>query len=111
MTSSKTYEGPIDPAAKTALEELQSPGEPNLYEQVVEAFLEGSENYLELLSTDPSPDKINGIAHSWKSSSATLGALALSELCAELEAHPDRLHLVPQLAIEYKKVKTALNTP
>ena len=111
MKTQKTYQGPIDPSAKTALQELQTPGEPDLWASVVEAYLEGSESFLNILLTQSDLTKLSDLGHSWKSSSATVGAVELAELCQELESHPERRELVQAIENEYKKVKIALKTP
>jgi HPt (histidine-containing phosphotransfer) domain-containing protein len=67
---------------------MQRPGGPNLLQRVVELYMESAPTLLETLRgalESRDPEALAGAAHSLKSSSANVGAVHLSALCAELE--------------------------
>jgi HPt (histidine-containing phosphotransfer) domain-containing protein len=63
---------------------------------------------------DGDNNRVERVAHTLKSSSATFGAMALSAMCYELEtaAHqnqlPDATTQIAQIEAEYERVKVAL---
>ncbi|MBD2168288.1 response regulator [Calothrix membranacea FACHB-236] len=84
--------------------------------EIIDCYLEDSPHILEQIReavTQGDAPTIHRLAHSWKSSSAYLGARNLTELCREIEAialseisHlPERLY---QLETEFERVKAAL---
>jgi CheY-like chemotaxis protein len=100
-----------------ALKELQIEGEPDFIKKVVTTFLAGGDEqiaHLEAALTRNNIEDIRFIAHRFKSSSANVGAMQLSEYSRQLEA--DCKHhagksaktLVPVLVAEYKRAKTIL---
>lgn len=114
----KTYLGPIDPEARMELEELQQPGEENLYQAILTVYLRDSAIRVKMLN-DYASEKNNGsidpvkIAHSWKSSSYSVGAKQLSDFCAQLEGlapsqRDEQIILIEKIKNEYHLVKTAL---
>jgi len=80
----------LDPEAIRRLRELDPSGENKLLERVVTAFSTSLDRLLPDLararSTSP-PDlaAIRNVSHTLKSSSASLGATALSQRCADIE--------------------------
>jgi len=81
----------LDPEAIRRLRELDPSGDNKLLERVVTAFSTSLDRLLPDLararSTSP-PDlaAIRNVSHTLKSSSASLGATALSQRCADIEA-------------------------
>lgn len=79
----------LDAAALQRLRELDPKGENQLLERVLKAF-EASVSRLvpQLLQARAAVDlgAIRHVAHTLKSSSASIGALALSQMCADIEA-------------------------
>ncbi|MFZ2652973.1 MAG: Hpt domain-containing protein [Burkholderiaceae bacterium] len=79
----------LDAAALAGLRELDPQGRNGLIERVVKAFQESLARLLpQLLAAGSASDAkgVRHVAHTLKSSSASIGALRLSRLCAELEA-------------------------
>lgn len=82
---------PLDPETIRRLRELDPSGENKLLERVVAAFASSLERLLPELararaSTPPDLLAVRQVSHTLKSSSASLGALALSARCAQIEA-------------------------
>ncbi len=78
----------LDPSALARLRILEKPGEPSIVEQICSVFLEKSADYIENMKNaweDGDMESLFRHAHSLKSSSASLGAMVLSEKCRELE--------------------------
>ena len=79
----------LDAAALQRLRELDPKGQNQLLERVLKAF-ETSVTRLvpQLLQARTAADSgaIRHVAHTLKSSSASIGALALSQMCADIEA-------------------------
>ncbi|MCF8205810.1 MAG: Hpt domain-containing protein [Methylotenera sp.] len=81
----------LDPEAIRRLRELDPSGGNKLLERVVNAFSNSLERLLPDLSraregAEPDLTVIRHVTHTLKSSSASLGALALSARCADIEA-------------------------
>jgi two-component system sensor histidine kinase/response regulator len=79
----------LDEGALDRLRELDPTGENHLMERVVNAFESSIGRLVPQLQEAQRSREISGIrhvAHTLKSSSASIGALKLSKLCAELEA-------------------------
>jgi len=78
----------IDPRALEAISALQRPGKPDLLARVVQLFksesLKAIAAILEGLDTEDL-QSVRNAAHTLKSSSAYVGAKALSERCRDLE--------------------------
>ncbi|AHI06232.1 hypothetical protein BDW_08660 [Bdellovibrio bacteriovorus W] len=106
--SHRDYPGPINPAAKEALEFLVTPDNPHLYQDLIRSYLKISDELAESLQKSHVPDTYRKIAHTWRSSSLSLGAEDLAALCKDLESNPENSDLIPLILIEYAKVKTAL---
>ena len=79
----------LDDAALQRLRELDPTGKNHLLERVMAAFessaLRMSAQLVEARKTDH-VESIRLVAHTLKSSAASIGALELSRLCAEIEA-------------------------
>jgi HPt (histidine-containing phosphotransfer) domain-containing protein len=79
---------PIDAAAMETIQALESNGSPGLVARLIETYLRSSPELIDSMRQAVSSDDAETIertAHSLKSSSATLGAVELAELCKELE--------------------------
>ena len=79
----------LDPDALLRLRELDPSGTSRLLERVVNAFHGSSARLLlQLAAARDGPDLavVRHVAHTLKSSSASVGAVKLSGLCAEMEA-------------------------
>jgi HPt (histidine-containing phosphotransfer) domain-containing protein len=79
----------LDAQALQRLRELDPDGQNQLLERVLRAFDSSARRLALQLSESRLRDDLAGIrhvAHTLKSSSASVGALALSRLCAEIEA-------------------------
>lgn len=109
----------LDDAALRKLRELDPRGESKLIARVVKAFDGSATRLLAQLNEAHGAGDLNGVrqvAHTLKSSSASVGALRLSSLCAEVETmarqggmpgFDERIH---EMAIEIPKVQVALRT-
>jgi len=78
----------LDAAALARLAELDPQGSAGLVQRVLTAYanaLERSGQELLLLRQPVQPEPLRHLAHTLKSSSASVGALALSALCAQVE--------------------------
>ncbi|OPX93357.1 MAG: Autoinducer 2 sensor kinase/phosphatase LuxQ [Syntrophorhabdus sp. PtaB.Bin006] len=79
----------IDRATIDVISTLQQPGTPDLVHRMISVYLDDSEKKLQELRRGVRASQaslIHEIAHSLKSASATIGALALAALLKELEA-------------------------
>ncbi|MEM6296108.1 MAG: Hpt domain-containing protein [Myxococcota bacterium] len=78
---------PIDQDTREMLEEL-SDGTSSFFDEVLETFMSDVDGALERLNAAYASDDRKGVrfhAHRFRSASASIGALVLSEHCAELE--------------------------
>lgn len=109
----------LDPQALARLRELDPTGSSRLLERVVKAFNKSVEGLLpQLLAAQATADMagIRHVAHTLKSSSASLGAVKLSALCADLElmAKDGRTRgmdeMIPALVTEVHAVLEALKS-
>jgi len=74
--------------ALDSIRALQKPNKPNLLEKIVRFYLGDAPRLMKLMSDAVSGqdfDALQSSAHALKSSSANLGALALAQLCKEME--------------------------
>lgn len=79
----------LDPVALARLRELDPTGENKLVERVLKAFQTSAARLMpQLQAAREANDRttVRLVAHTLKSSSASIGALTLSQLCGELEA-------------------------
>ncbi len=98
--------------------EMIGPDEPDLMVELIDTYLEESRILVETLLQPQREDNQEArlrAAHSLKSSSASLGALHLSRLCADLEAYLrgrigelDEERQVQQIVAERERVVLAL---
>ncbi|WP_418316565.1 Hpt domain-containing protein [Piscinibacter sakaiensis] len=78
----------LDPESLQRLRELDPRGDARLLEKVIDAFCSSTARLLPQLREAAAAANLGGVrhvAHTLKSSSASLGALQLSRLCADLE--------------------------
>jgi HPt (histidine-containing phosphotransfer) domain-containing protein len=115
MTEKAKVEGVLDPAALENLREMMG-GDAELSE-LIDTFLEDAPQLLADMHQAVEQGDAAGLrlaAHSLKSNSADFGAMALSNLCRELEGMgkagklDGAAGLVRQAAAEYEQVKAAL---
>ncbi len=109
----------LDAGALAGLRELDPQGRNGLLERVVKAFQDSLARLAPQLRSAMAAGEVKGIrhvAHTLKSSSASIGALRLAALCAELEAavRSDALDglqaRVDGVCTEIENVKPALET-
>jgi histidine phosphotransfer protein HptB len=104
----------LDPEAIRRLRELDPSGGNKLLERVVNAFSNSLERLLPDLSraregAEPDLTVIRHVTHTLKSSSASLGALALSARCADIEAMARGLNeQLDAMLQDIQQVRTAL---
>jgi histidine phosphotransfer protein HptB len=85
----KSLPEPLDPQALARLRELDPDGRQGVLVRVLEAFdssLARMSVQLQAELDGGDPGVVAGIAHTLKSSSASVGALALSRTCADVES-------------------------
>jgi len=108
----------VDRSVLRALRDLQMEGKPDIRKKVIQAYLSSSLPLLAQLreaAASNDQEALQNAAHSLKSSSATVGALKLSELCRELEmsCRENRLEhaedKVSAIGLEFLQVKKALH--
>jgi HPt (histidine-containing phosphotransfer) domain-containing protein len=106
----------LDPQALSRLRELDPDGRHGVVRRVLQAF-EGSLSrmctvlHAQAGTDTPEPSVISGIAHTLKSSSASVGALALARTCAEVERairEQPGCELTPEIAKLLVDSQTAL---
>ncbi|KJH69991.1 hypothetical protein UH38_20865 [Aliterella atlantica CENA595] len=107
----------LDAKALQALQAMFGKNADSVVNEMIDCYLEESPQYLSAIAqalTDNDAAKLHYASHTLKSSSATLGAIKLSNLCKELETlsrngHTrDGLSQLNQLEAQYQQVKTAL---
>ncbi len=77
----------LDAQALARLRELDPDGRAGVVRRVLEAYQGSLRRGLEQLGAVPSPpaEAVAALAHTLKSSSASVGALALAQVCSEVE--------------------------
>lgn len=79
----------LDQKALDNLRAIQRPGGPSVLKRVIEMYLQSTPTLLQALRDAATgrndPEAMRHAAHSLKSSSASIGATALAELCRDLE--------------------------
>ena len=118
---SDTHSSSLDAEALQRLRDLDPTGKNRLIERVLGAFHSSSTRLAAQLEQARASGDVAGIqhvAHTLKSSSASIGALALARLCAEIEASiradatagmPARLQLLDdELKLVLQAVQTTL---
>jgi HPt (histidine-containing phosphotransfer) domain-containing protein len=108
---------PIDPAAFENLREAMGEDDPDALRDVIEIFLDNTHTLLGEMrqaAARRDTETLRRLAHSLKSSSASVGALTLSDYCAAIEARcrahvlDDIDHLLILSEAEQGRVKEAL---
>ena len=103
----------LDAGALARLSELDPTGNGTLVQRVLTTYgasLERTRQELMLARSPMQPDTLRHLAHTLKSSSASVGALALSALCAQVEQHlrtaqPDDIGpLLDAMLVEMQRV-------
>jgi len=107
----------IDPTILQELKEMMGEESPEFLAEVIDSYLEDTPHLLQAIQTAVTQADAKGLeqaAHTLKSSSATLGAITLSELSKKLEAMgrtgtiEGGVERASQLEAEYVRVKAAL---
>lgn len=86
--SSITKSSSLDSSALDNIRKLQREGSPNILAKIINLYLKNAPPMLEKLqeaTATGNAELLRGTAHSLKSSSANLGATAVTDLCRELE--------------------------
>src|SRR6185436_12539649 len=109
----------LDAAALARLSELDPTGNGTLVQRVLATYatsLERTRNELVRARQPLQPETLRHLAHTLKSSSASVGALALSALCAQVEQHVraqpagDIGTLLDAMQAEMQRVASAVQT-
>jgi len=82
--------GVLDPGSLAELRSLDPGGQGRLVERVLATYQTSMARLVEQMTRvrqDSDWDQVARVAHTLKSSSASVGALSLSSLCAEIERH------------------------
>ncbi len=108
---------PVDQSVLAGLRELQEEGEPDILAELCELFLEDVPTQLEALreaAEGGDASSVEQVAHTLKGSCGNMGALKMSNICAELQdiGHSEELSraivLVERLGAEFGQVRPAL---
>jgi len=111
-------QNPIDYKALEQIYALQKNGSPDLLKKVIDMFLRDAPERIATIRDavmSGNATTIQRTAHSLKSSSATVGAMALSSLCKELESMggtntvDHAPELLSRVEAEYRAVEAALH--
>ncbi len=107
----------IDQNVIENLKKLQRPGMPNLLHRVIDIFISESaekEQLIDKAVQENNAEELAFIAHALKSSSANLGAIQFSKVCAEVEQVgkagdiTKATDLMQTFKTEYKQAQQAL---
>lgn len=119
QTNPDTIMTKLDPKAINDLKEMMGEEDfPAVFSELVATYLQDSPNLIEKIKeglTAKDCDTIKLNAHSLKSSSASLGATTLSELCKQLELLMTEKNLekapplIEKIIAEYEEVKKAIH--
>jgi PAS domain S-box-containing protein len=113
----QTAQCPIDLKALDNIRALQREGAPDMVSKVIDIYLKESPKFLQTLQEALSAQDATALqkaAHSFKSSSANVGAVGLSQLCKDMEAmgrenKTDNAEpLLSEIQAEYETVQAAL---
>ena len=86
-----TPQAALDVKALDNIRALQRPGAPNLLEKIIALYLEDAPKLLQAMRDAAGAGDASALqraAHTFKSSSANLGAVQLADLCGKLEHQP-----------------------
>ena len=109
----------LDAACLERLHELDPSGQGGLVARVMRTYVQSLAKLLDQLAlarTTGDPAALRHVAHTLKSSSASVGALALSELCGEVErglrdgGTPPQAAQIDAMAREGERVLAALRS-
>jgi CheY-like chemotaxis protein len=119
VSDTPSLTGPIlDEQALRQIRSLRQPGGPDLLKKIVDLYNTNSRTLIETLRDSIIRSDAAGVAqaaHSLKSSSANVGATALTEMCAQLEATAKTGRLgaawamLDRMVEEHNRVLLALN--
>ncbi len=107
----------IDHKAIQTIKDLQMEGQPNILSKLVRTYISSTQSNIARLreiSRENVLADLKFFAHTVKSSSASMGAMHLSEICRELEmacineTMNDAEHYIVSIESEFLKVKSAL---
>jgi len=107
----------LDPAVLAELRQFQGEGEPDIVQELAEAFQFETPSLLEALHVavrEEQPESLKRAAHNLKGSSSNLGARTMATLSSELESLGKKgtvdgaVELVAELEQEYQRVCQAL---
>ncbi|WP_213183674.1 response regulator [Desulfosarcina cetonica] len=110
-------DNPVDKGILYALKALQIEGEPDFLQSLVRTYLDGADALVDQLDAADArndTDQLAFIAHRFKSSSANVGAMGLSEYCRDLEMtckkhlDGDISAMIAAIATEYTAVRDVL---
>jgi HPt (histidine-containing phosphotransfer) domain-containing protein len=108
---------PIDPKALQALRDMAGKDASEVLAEVIDSYLEDAPKLLQAISAAVAQGDTTALyqaAHTLKPTSATLGAITLSQVCKDLEVigrtgtMADVLAIVLQVEAEYERVQAAL---
>ena len=117
QTIDSVEDSPLDQASLARLEQLDPTGQSRLVQRVLSTYLQSLTRLRQQITDSQAQDDTSPLrlgAHTLKSSSASIGALQLSSLCAAVEqvireGHQDRLtDLMPRLQSELDRVEEAV---
>jgi HPt (histidine-containing phosphotransfer) domain-containing protein len=109
----------LDPRPLDQIRAFQRPGAPSVVGKVIGMYLKTAPELLTKLRTatvEKDSKAVQQAAHSLKSSSANLGAMAMAEMCRALEAAaraggcPESCEDIEALETEFHQVKIELET-
>ena len=115
--SSNHSDSPLDETVLDSISALQQEGMPDILNELIEIYLKESDKLIQALSLSVENNDADGMtrsAHSLKSSSGNMGAMALSDLCKDMEENGRRQMIehtadeYHQLFAEYQRVQSAL---
>ncbi len=107
----------LDAKALQALQAMFGDNADLILKEMIDCYLEDAPQYLRAIAqaiADNDATKLHHASHTLKSTSATLGAIKLSNLCKELETLSRNGHTgdgaskLPQLEAQYEQAKAAL---
>lgn len=78
----------LDPETRLTLQELQRPGEPDIYQHLTNLFISDSEKLLQQLRQRMLVKEfasLHELAHQWKNNALGIGAFRLGKYCQMLE--------------------------
>nr|CRH04620.1 putative Histidine kinase [Candidatus Magnetococcus massalia] len=104
----------IDPKALQQLRELQAPGQPSILPRMIDMLMEQAPTAFSTIrqaAAEKSITPIRRVAHTLKSSCATLGALELAAVCRRIEESAERPEMVLERLDEAEQIFKSLRQP